>query len=330
MYNPRADRKARKTIRARFHGHATLRSRHVPAYPITAEREYMRLTSRYLKLARGLLQKRLPGLMKAYRREMRLDDRERAEDRADREIAEMTKRLERILVLFGLESQIWKIAKIAKNTSVREWLRAVKRTFGIDLETGYYNGEFFDEILNPWVSDNVRRMQAFPQTVLNGASHEIRKGIRDGLKTSAIVTAVWAIFNRAAGEMRATARNQIGSLNSAMSRKEQTDAGCSSYCWATSGDDRVRACHAALNGKTIRWDSPPEMWYVTKRGIVHTGRTCHPGEDYNCRCTAVPVFERDFINLPVRNVDDGEFAGGTLTQWQESARNARWETRSGH
>ncbi len=46
------------------------------------------------------------------------------------------------------------------------------------------------------------------------------------------------------------------------------------YIWRTSGDNKVRASHAANSGKIFAWDNPPE--------------TGHPGEDYNCRCTAEP------------------------------------------
>ena len=43
------------------------------------------------------------------------------------------------------------------------------------------------------------------------------------------------------------------------------------YIWRTRGDGRVRASHAANNGRIFSWDNPPPMG--------------HPGEDYNCRCT---------------------------------------------
>ncbi len=46
------------------------------------------------------------------------------------------------------------------------------------------------------------------------------------------------------------------------------------YIWRTRGDGRVRASHAANNGRIFAWDNPPPMG--------------HPGEDYNCRCTAEP------------------------------------------
>ncbi len=46
------------------------------------------------------------------------------------------------------------------------------------------------------------------------------------------------------------------------------------YVWRTRGDGKVRATHAANNGRIFSWDNPPP--------------TGHPGEDYNCRCTAEP------------------------------------------
>lgn len=46
------------------------------------------------------------------------------------------------------------------------------------------------------------------------------------------------------------------------------------YIWRTRGDGKVRASHAANNGRIFSWDIPPA--------------TGHPGEDYNCRCTAEP------------------------------------------
>lgn len=49
------------------------------------------------------------------------------------------------------------------------------------------------------------------------------------------------------------------------------------YIWRTRGDPQVRPSHIENNGKVFAWDNPPE--------------TGHPGEDYNCRCTAEP-YER--------------------------------------
>ena len=62
------------------------------------------------------------------------------------------------------------------------------------------------------------------------------------------------------------------------------------YVWSTSQDSRVRDSHRRLNRKKFRWDDPPVV-------DPKTGRRCHPGEDYGCRCVALPVFNLN-ITLP--------------------------------
>jgi len=51
------------------------------------------------------------------------------------------------------------------------------------------------------------------------------------------------------------------------------------YTWHTVGDGNVRPSHAERNGKVYSWDSPPDDG--------------HPGEAYNCRCTAEDVKSKD-------------------------------------
>lgn len=60
------------------------------------------------------------------------------------------------------------------------------------------------------------------------------------------------------------------------------------YIWRTVGDGKVRLSHAIHNGRIFSWDNPPN--------------TGHPGEDYNCRCTAEPYTR-----------GESEFAYQTLT-----------------
>ncbi len=73
------------------------------------------------------------------------------------------------------------------------------------------------------------------------------------------------------------ARDQTLKLNGSLNEARQTEAGIESYTWSTSKDDRVRPTHAALDGETFSWDSPPEPG--------------HPGQDIQCRCIAIPVVD---------------------------------------
>jgi len=78
------------------------------------------------------------------------------------------------------------------------------------------------------------------------------------------------------------ARDQTLKLNGQMMKVRQQNAGITSYTWSTSGDDRVRDEHAALEGEQFDWTSPPAPG--------------HPGEDIQCRCVAIPFVE-EFADL---------------------------------
>jgi SPP1 gp7 family putative phage head morphogenesis protein len=77
------------------------------------------------------------------------------------------------------------------------------------------------------------------------------------------------------------ARDQTLKLNGQITRVRQTSAGVERYRWISSRDERVRPAHKALHGTVQRWDTPPVV-------DPKTGRTAHPGEDYQCRCVPVP------------------------------------------
>ncbi len=83
-----------------------------------------------------------------------------------------------------------------------------------------------------------------------------------------------------------TARDQTLKLYGQIQQERQEKAGITKYVWTTSQDERVRPDHADLDGTVQAWDDPP---IVDQR----TGRRGHPGFDFQCRCTAVPVLDDD-------------------------------------
>jgi len=76
------------------------------------------------------------------------------------------------------------------------------------------------------------------------------------------------------------AQDQVGSLNGQLTKFRQTGIGIKQFRWITIGDDRVRAEHAALNGKIFDWDNPPSIGF--------------PQQPIRCRCRAEAVFPEEF------------------------------------
>ena len=85
---------------------------------------------------------------------------------------------------------------------------------------------------------------------------------------------------------RLIARTEVSRAQSNLTEARARYVGSDGYIWRTSKDGGVRDSHKEMEGKYVRWGSPP-----TLDGLVgHAG--CLP----NCRCWAEPVIP-DFADI---------------------------------
>lgn len=294
----------KQVLKAKFYGHQTLHGKTIPMYPDSAEREYKRICNSYIRILNKALQEHLPELMAAYAAEQRGDSR--FDDIRDLEqltrdvFMKIAEKLEQRMAAFGLHELVAKIARLTKNTAVREWKREIKETFDVELMTEYYDDAFYGQALVQWVDENVQKVQGVVRDTLWKMKDIIVFGFVNHLTITEIKKQLQAEYKESRRRLHLLARDQVSNLNTTITKENQQNAGCSKYRWSDSRDSRVRDCHRSLNGRVFTWDNPPEMWYETKgRGRVYTGRRCHPGEDYCCRCVAVPVFDVNTVFVPI-------------------------------
>lgn len=283
-------------LSAKFRSHKRLLCKYVTKYPQQAEREFQRVTNGYIRLLNELLKEHLPEIRDAARIER--ETNQRHDDTADL-IAKVTAvfdkmaaELERKISGFDLYDKIEAMAHLTRKLTIREWKKAVKATLGIDLLDDYYTGELYREMMERWVDENVGLIKTIPQNSLGKMKRIVLEGYKKGETTTSIVKKIQRTYGVDRRHAQLLARDQIAKLNSNITQRQQLDAGVREYIWSTSGDSRVRDDHKRLNNKRFRWDDPP---VVDKR----TGRRCHPGEDYQCRCVALAVFEYDTVDLPI-------------------------------
>ena len=299
----------KEAVKAKFRGNTALRGKTTPMYPDSAEREFRRVTNGYMKLLNQTLKEHLPAMMAAYKRERRgdtrYDDAQDLDAEIRQELMKVAQELEQKLAAYGLYEMVEKIARLTKTTSLREWKRVVKETLGIDLMDDYYKGDFYEQALRMWVDSNVEKIKTIPTESLGSMRQIILDGYKQGRTIRDISKDIQEEYNVSKHRAQMFARDQVATLNAQITKMQQQDAGCKRYRWSTSHDARVRDCHRALDGKIFNWNDPPEMWYETKKsGRVYTGRRCNPGEDYACRCVAIPVFDLDTINVPMKGQED--------------------------
>lgn len=287
MNNPAYTQALQKAVKAKFRGHENLYSKHTAKYPDSAEREYMRALAAYIKLVRQTIQPHIPELMKAVRRmqepKTRHDDTFDFQCFLDDLFHKMRDELEKKTSATDLRAKLQSFANLNRKLIIREWRKAVKSTLGIDIMEDYYNGDFFKEQLEKWINENTNKIKSIPQESLDNMREAVMRGSREGRTSSDIAKNIQAAYGVDMRKAVFLALDQIGKLNSQITKYQQEDAGITEYIWRTTGDSRVRDTHKKLDKKKFCWSDPP---LVDEK----TGRHCHPGEDYRCRCIALPVF----------------------------------------
>lgn len=111
----------------------------------------------------------------------------------------------------------------------------------------------------------------------------VAREVGQGTRAEDLKDMIMAEYATTANRAKFIARQETSLFVSKFRQVRYEKAGLDEYRWSTSNDDRVRHDHRDLNGRIFSWDNPP---IVDKR----TGRRANPGEDFQCRCTALPVF----------------------------------------
>lgn len=76
------------------------------------------------------------------------------------------------------------------------------------------------------------------------------------------------------------ARTEAARANAAIMQSRAEDLGAEGYIWRATMDGATRDSHKAMNGKFVKYDSPPTL---------SDGTVTHAGMIYNCRCWQDPV-----------------------------------------
>lgn len=289
-----------KLCSRKFGSHQKLKSKYIQKVPPTADREYIRLINQYMLILKKALEEELPKLKSEYRSERNAKVKENLRNDGEDDLAffvdDLFRRLSNMLQeetdRFDLIGKLKALANIDRRLSIGEWKKAVKATLGIDIREDYYMGDFFQQILDQWVSENVDLIQSIPQNTLGRMKEIVYEGYAAGKTSTEMTKAIQHVYGIGKRKARFIALDQSAKLHASITKAQQEDAGVEEYMWSDSGDERVRRSHRELNGKIFRWDDPPTN---------SDGRTCHPGQDYGCRCVAVAVFDRNTITLPIES-----------------------------
>lgn len=159
--------------------------------------------------------------------------------------------------------------------------KVLQSGLGIDVLTAE---PWLKDIASAFVQSNVASVSGLTVDIATRIEKVLLNGVVQGRTAESIARSILSgskdengVYTMSKKRARFIARDQIGKLNSNLTRFRQTSLGIDSYRWRTMLDPKVRDAHRVREGKLFRWDKPPEGGA--------------PGEDYNCRCYAEPVLD---------------------------------------
>ncbi|MFB6475763.1 minor capsid protein [Paenibacillus glucanolyticus] len=138
---------------------------------------------------------------------------------------------------------------------------------------------WLDSFMRATVAENTTYIQSIREEYHKRVESIVLQGVKNGSSIPDMASEIKKASDVSYSRAKFIARDQTGSILGQMTAKRHQAAGVDRFRWSTSGDERVRAEHAAYDGNV----------YSYSEGAGPRGLT--PGRDYNCRCVAEPIFD---------------------------------------
>ncbi len=120
------------------------------------------------------------------------------------------------------------------------------------------------------------------QRIIQSTRRAVKKNLEEGGRVDRLILLIALQRGLAKLRVQTLAESEAAAAISTFREERYTEIGLNRYIWSTVGDERVRHDHRALDTQVFSWSSPP----IVDRA---SGRRGHPGDDYNCRCVAIPL-----------------------------------------
>ena len=286
-----------ESLRPIFRAHDDRLPRAVMGHPASIENAHVNIAVRYLSILNKVSARHLPIIRNAMSNARLAKRRGQSGHSAGVgpiitfAFAAMRQSLDIQTGHFNLDGKVEVMAKKALIQAIRDWQHVVQASLGVRVDADYYLNGFFDGLLAQWMTRNIRLIHQVPQRTLSQMEETVRRNWQENLSNNEIAANLRHIYGVNKRQAEFWARDQMGNLYTSLNKAMQQDAGVKEYIWLSSNDDIVRDAHAKLNGKRFEWANPP---IVDKA----KGRRAHPGENYNCRCVAQPIFHLPTLKLP--------------------------------
>lgn len=165
----------------------------------------------------------------------------------------------------------------------KQFQKFTKEALGVEF---FVTEPWEKEVIETWSETNFELIKSLSSEYIKTANTIVSEGVQFGKTYNEIMGEILKLNDQMEGwRARLIARDQVGKLNGALTKRRMTDAGIDMYTWMTANDERVRSKHKTLNNKTMRWDD--DTLFSDNKGKTWKKRTSDmfrgiPGQDIQC------------------------------------------------
>ena len=134
-------------------------------------------------------------------------------------------------------------------------------------------------VMRGLLAEQVTLIKSIPLEAAQRVHELTLQGIEDATRAKEIAKEIQRSGEVATSRAQLIARTEVSRTAATLTEARAKATGSEGYIWRDSGDKTTRHSHHLMNGKYVRWDSPPTLDKLTG----HAG--CLP----NCRCWPEPV-----------------------------------------
>lgn len=203
---------------------------------------------------------------------------------------------QRLITVYGdnapqVRAMISNVGINVSNWNAKQFKKFTKDILGVEF---FVMEPWETEVIETWSETNFELIKSLSTEYIKSANTIVSEGVQFGKTYNEIIKEIRKLDDQIEGwRARLIARDQVGKLNGALTKRRMTDAGIDMYTWMTANDERVRSKHKTLNNLTMRWDN--NSLYSDDKGKTWKNRTKDmfigiPGQDIQCRCTSIPFF----------------------------------------
>ena len=175
-----------------------------------------------------------------------------------------------------------------------QFTRNFKNAFDIDLSS-IIEKEVLGDTLSIAIQQNVDLITSIKNDFINDIGSNVFTNYKKGFRHSELINEIRARGNVSYSRAKLIARDQTAKVNADFNEERNKKLGFDVYKWKGTGDERERDSHMVLNNMLCKYSDPTvysdddgKTWKKRKSIGGFIGKC---GEDYQCRCLAIPYIK---------------------------------------